>query len=99
MKEFGTKKGLFKPIEFKVNGVEYKLDHLTADEYAKVADLDDVVGTGDVTALIKQVSMLSTVPLKVMNKMDVREINNLKAFLVAEIRTPEKYLKGTEKKK
>jgi len=83
-----TQKSIHKPIEVEIDGKAYQnrpLSRMTFDEVKKHEK--DALG-GDIEALYKQVQILFGVPMEVLNKLDVRDVNTLLEYTMAQIFQP-----------
>lgn len=91
-----TRKSIHKPIEIKVDGKTYQNNPLSKDLFDEVRKHEKAALAGDIEALYNQVQLLFSVPVEVLNKLDVRDVNSLLDFTMAKIFQPK--LKTDEEK-
>jgi len=91
-----TQKSIHKPIEIEIDGTTYPNNPLSHALFEEIKKHEDAANDGDLNALYKQVQILYSVPIKVLNKLDVRDVNSLIQYTMAQIFQPKT---KTEKEK
>lgn len=89
-----TQKSIHKPIEVEIDGKTYQNRPLSRSLFDEIKQFEKAATSGDIEALYKQVEILYGVPVEVLNKLDVRDINSLIDYTMAQIfqarvKTPE----------
>jgi len=80
-----TKKSIHKPIVIEVDGKKYENNPLSRTLFDEVRKYEKAALDGDIEALYKQVELLFSVPVEVLNKLDVRDVNSLLDYTMAQI--------------
>ena len=80
-----TQKSIHKPIEVEIDGKTYQNRPLSRATFDEVKKHEKAALEGDIEALYKQVQILFGVPLEVLNKIDIRDINTLLNYAMAQI--------------
>jgi len=80
-----TQKSIHKPIEVEIDGKTYQNRPLSRATFDEVKKHEKTALAGDIEALYKQVQILFGVPLEVLNKIDIRDINTLLNYAMAQI--------------
>lgn len=80
-----TQKSIHKPIEVEIDGKIYCNNPLSRALFDEVRKYEKAASDGDIEALYKQVQILFSVPIAVLNKLDVRDINTLLTYTMAQI--------------
>lgn len=91
-----TQKSIHKPIEIEIDGKVYQNRPLSRALFDEVKKHEKAAVDGDIEALYEQVKILFGVPIEVLNKLDVRDVNSLLDFAMAKIFQPK--LKTDEEK-
>jgi len=82
-----TQKSIHKPIEVEIDGKTYQNRPLSRTTFDEVKKYEKAALKGDIEALYKQVQVLFGVPIEVLNKVDVRDINTLITYTMEQILT------------
>jgi len=80
-----TTKSLHKPIEITIDKKTYKTRLLSKALFDTMRGYEKAAAKGDQTAYYKQVQLLYGVPLDVLNKLDIRDINSLLEYTMSQI--------------
>jgi len=80
-----TQKSIHKPIEIEVDGKTYQNRPLSKATFDEVRKHEKAAVGGDIEALYKQVETLFGVPVDVLNKLDIRDVNSLLEYTMAQI--------------
>jgi len=80
-----TQKSIHKPIEIEVNGKTYQNNALSKELFDEVKKHEKAALAGDINALYKQVELLFSVPIAVLNKLDVRDVDSLLDYTMTKI--------------
>ncbi|HDZ39083.1 MAG TPA: phage tail assembly protein [Marinobacter sp.] len=80
-----TQKSIHKPIEIEIDGKTYQNRPLSRTTFDEVKKYEKDALKGDIEALYNQVQVLFGVPIEVLNKIDVRDINTLITYTMEQI--------------
>ncbi len=80
-----TTKSIHKPIVIVIDNKSYENNPLSRALFDDVREYEQAALDGDIEALYKQVEILYSVPLDVLNQLDVRDVNSLLTFTMARI--------------
>lgn len=80
-----TQKSIHKPIEIEIDGKVYQNRPLSRATFDDVKKYEKAAVGGDIEALYKQVQILFGVPMDVLNKLDIRDVNTLLTYTMAQI--------------
>ena len=80
-----TQKSIHKPIEIEIDGKIYQNKPLSRTAFDEVRKHEKAALKGDIEALYNQVNILFGVPMEVLNKLDVRDVNTLLQYTMAQI--------------
>lgn len=80
-----TQKSIHKPIEIEVDDKTYQNKPLSRATFDEVRKHEKAALKGDIEALYNQVNILFGVPMEVLNKLDVRDVNTLLQYTMAQI--------------
>ena len=80
-----TQKSIHKPIEIEVDGKVYQNRPLSRATFDEVRKYEKAALEGDIEALYKQVQTLFGIPMDVLNKLDVRDVNSLLEYTMARV--------------
>ena len=80
-----TQKSIHKPIEIEVDGKTYQNRPLSKATFDEVRKHEKAALKGDIEALYNQVNILFGVPVEVLNKLDVRDVNTLLEYTMGQI--------------
>ncbi len=80
-----TKKSLHKPIVIVIDDQSFENNPLSRSLFDEVRKYEQAALDGDIEALYKQVEILFSVPVEMLNKLDVRDVNSLLDFTMAKI--------------
>ena len=80
-----TKKSLHPPIEVDIDGKTYRNRPLSKTLFDEIRKYEKAALKGDQAALYKQVQLLFGVPFAVLNELDIRDINSLLEYTMAQI--------------
>lgn len=80
-----TQRSIHKPIEVEIDGKTYHNNPLSRTLFDEVRKHEKAAVDGDVEALYKQVKILFSVPVAVLNKLDIRDVNSLLTYTMAQI--------------
>ena len=80
-----TQKSIHKPIEIEVDGKTYQNRPLSKATFDEVRKHEKAALKGNIEALYNQVNILFGVPMEVLNKLDVRDVNTLLEYTMAQI--------------
>lgn len=83
--ELSTKQSIHKPLKVKVDGKFYKGNPFSRALFREVKKYEKKALAGDINALYKQVTLLFDVPEKVLDKLDIRDINSILNYAMAQI--------------
>ena len=83
-----TQKSIHKPIEVKIDGKTYQNRPLSRATFDEVKKHEKAALGGDIEALYMQVKILFGVPMDVLNKLDIRDVNSLLEYAMAQIFQP-----------
>lgn len=83
-----TQKSIHKPIEVEIDGKTYRNRPLSRATFDEVKKHEKAALGGDIEALYKQVQILFGVPMEVLNKLDVRDVNTLLEYTMAQVFQP-----------
>lgn len=84
-----TQKSIHKAIEVEIDGKTYQNRPLSRATFDEVKKHEKAALGGDIEALYAQVKILYGVPMDVLNKLDIRDINTLLDYTMAQIFQPE----------
>ncbi len=84
-----TKQSIHKPIEIEIDGKTYRNNPLSRELFDEVRKYEKRATNGDIEALYTQVQILFGVEIGVLNKLDVRDINSLLTYTMAQIFRPQ----------
>ena len=82
-----TQKSIHKPIEIEIDKKVYCNRPLSRTTFDEVKKHEKKAVGGDIEALYKQVQALFPVPMEVLNKLDIRDVNSLLDYVMAQIFT------------
>jgi len=91
-----TQKSIHKPIEVEIDGKTYQNRPLSRVTFDEVKKYEKAALGGDIEALYKQVQALFSVHMDVLNKLDIRDVNSLLDYTMAQVFQSSV---GTEKEK
>jgi len=80
-----TKKSIHNPIVIKIDGKSYENNPLSRALFDEVRKYEKAALEGDVEALYKQVEILFSVPVDVLNELDCRDVNSLLDYTMGQI--------------
>ena len=80
-----TQKSIHKPIEVEIDGKTYQNCPLSRTTFDEVRKYEKAALAGDIESLYRQVQALFPVPMEVLNKLDVRDVNSLLEYTMARI--------------
>jgi len=83
-----TTKSLHSPIEITIDKKIYRTRLLSKALFDEIRIHEKAALKGDQAALYKQVQLLYGVPTEILNKLDIRDINSLLEFTMAQILQP-----------
>lgn len=83
-----TQKSIHKPIEVEIDGKTYQNRPLSRATFDEVKKHEKSALKGDIEALYNQVQILFGVPMEVLNKLDIRDVNTLLEYAMAQIFQP-----------
>jgi len=83
--ELSTKKSIHNPIEVEIDGKTYQNRPLSRTLFEEVKKHEKAALAGDIEALYKQVQILYGVPIEILNKLDIRDVNSLLEFTMTQI--------------
>jgi len=83
-----TQKSIHKPIEIEIDKKIYRNRPLSRATFDEVRKHEKAALAGDIEALYKQVQALFPVPMDVLNKLDVRDVNSLLEYVMNQIMQP-----------
>ena len=82
-----TLKSIHKPIEIAIDDKTYRNKPLSRATFDEVRKHEEAATGGDIESLYKQVQALFPVPMEVLNKLDIRDINSLLEYVMSQIFT------------
>ncbi len=82
-----TQKSIHKPIEIEIDGKNYCNRPLSRATFDEVKKHEKAAIKGDIEALYKQVQAMFPVSMEVLNKLDIRDVNSLLDYVMAQIFT------------
>jgi len=85
---YSTKKTLFKPIEVEIDGKVYRTERIPFSLLKKVMKFEEKAATGDIDAVMGQLKLLLGVPEKILEEIDVRDLEAMLAQVSAKIFNP-----------
>lgn len=80
-----TRKSIHKPIVIVIDDKSYANNPLSRTLFDEVSIYEKAALEGDIEALYKQVEILYSVPIEVLNKLDCRDVNSLLDYTMAQI--------------
>jgi len=80
-----TQKSIHKPIEIEIDGKTYWNRPLSRATFDEVRKYERAAVKGDIESLYKQIHALFSVPIEVLSKLDIRDINTLLTYTMAQI--------------
>jgi len=80
-----TKKSLHPAIEIVIDKKTYKTRLLSKALFDTMRGHEKAAAKGDQSAYYKQVQLLYGVPLEILNKLDIRDINSLLKYTMSQI--------------
>ena len=80
-----TQKSIHKPIVIEVDGKDYPNNSLSSNLFDELKKHEKAALKGDIEALYNQVMLLFPVPLLVLKKLDIRDVNTLLEYTMAQI--------------
>ena len=83
-----TQKSIHKPIEVKIDGKIYHNRPLSRSTFDEVKKHEKAALGGNIEALYSQVHILFGVPMDVLNKLDIRDVNTLLEYAMTQIFQP-----------
>ena len=83
-----TQKSIHKPIEIGIDGKTYQNRPLSRATFDEVKKYEKAAVGGDIESLYRQIHALFPVPMEVLNKIDIRDINTLLTYTMAQIFQP-----------
>jgi len=92
-----TAQELYKPIEIEINGKTYKVKvKFTRKFLKKLGEYDKLIDQGDEDAAFKRLEVLIG-KQDIIDKLDIREVNDITRHIVKNIYNPERDLPKIEK--
>ncbi len=91
-----TQHSLHAPIEIEIDNKTYRNNPLSRALFDEIKKHEKAAAKGEIEELYKQVQILYSVPIVVLNKLDVRDINTLIEYTMSRIFQPS--LKTDEEK-
>lgn len=83
-----SRKSIHKPIEVEIDGKTYQNRPLSRTLFEEVKKHEKDAVAGDIDALYKQVQILYGVPIKVLNKLDIRDVSSMLEYTMTQITNP-----------
>ena len=83
--ELSTKKSIHDPIKIKIDGKAYENNPLTRVTFAKLRELQKDAEKGDDNALYSQIKLIFPIPDDVLDKLDIRDINELLRYATQKV--------------
>ena len=83
-----TQKSIHKPIEIEIDKKVYQNRPLSRAIFDEVKKHEKAALKGDIEALYKQVHILYGVPMDVLNKLDIRDVNTLLQYTMTKVTQP-----------
>ena len=80
-----TQKSIHRPIEIEIDGKTYQNRPLSRATFDEVKKYEKAAVGGDIESLYKQIHALYPVSMEVLNKIDIRDINTLITYTMAQI--------------
>lgn len=80
-----TTKSIHKPIVIVIDNKSYENNPLSRALFDEVRKYEKAALDGEVEALYKQVELLFSVPVDVLNQLDCRDVNSLLDYTMAQI--------------
>lgn len=80
-----TQKSIHKPIEIEIDGKTYCNRPLSRATFDEVKKHEKDALKGDIEALYEQVKVIFGVPMDVLNKLDIRDVNTLLEYTMAQV--------------
>jgi len=94
--KISTEKSLYKPITVEIDGVKLEARPMTREVLRKMASLEKRIRAGDVEAAFEQVELIFG-KQKVINKLELRQVNEIITYVTNCIFKPERELAVEEK--
>jgi len=94
--KLSTKKSLYKPITVEIDGVKLQARPITREVLRKMASLEKRIRTGDVEAAFEQVELIFG-KQKMIDKLELRQVNEIIEYVTTCIFKPERELQTEEK--
>ena len=85
-----TKKSIHAAIVIQIDDKSYANNPLSRELFDEVRKHEKAALNGNIEALYEQVRLLFSVPLEVLNKLDVRDVNSLLDYTMARVFQPDK---------
>ncbi len=82
-----TQKSIHKPIEIEIDKKNYCNRPLSRATFDEIKKHEKAAIAGNIEALYKQVQAMFPVPMEVLNKLDIRDVNSLLDYTMAQIFT------------
>ena len=98
MLKVSTKKTNFSPIEVEVDGEVYRKETITPATIREIMKHEKAANEGSLDAVIKQLNLMTGIPVEVAEQVDVRDINTLVTAVSQQIFNPKKYEPEGEEK-
>ena len=83
-----TQRSIHKPIEVEIDRKTYQNRPLSRATFDEVKKHEKAALKGDIEALYKQVNILFNVPMTVLDKLDIRDINTLLQYTMTKVSQP-----------
>lgn len=80
-----TTKSIHKPIEVEVDGKTYANNPFSRTAFQELKKHEKAALKGDIEALYTQVRLIFPIPMDVLNKLDIRDVNSLLDYAMAKI--------------
>ena len=92
MKTFSTRKSLYPPVEIQIDETVYRSHKLTHEAIAMYAEIEERIKNPDLSidATYEWVSSMFGVEMKVLKKLEVREVEDIYLYVSKELRDTEK---------
>jgi len=94
--KLSTEKSLYKPITIEIDGMKLQARPITRGVLRKMASLEKRIRTGDVEAAFEQVELIFG-KQKVIDKLELRQVNEIIEYVTTCIFKPERELTVEEK--
>ena len=84
-----TKESIFKPIEIEVDNKLYKIERIPGSVLKKALKYEDEVVSGNISATVSQLHLLTDIPESKLMEIDIRILNKMLQYILDKMYHPE----------